>query len=73
MEEATRHPHNAARGAFVKVGGLTQPAPAPRFGRTPAAVPSPPAAAGEHTDEVLAECGFTPEEVAALRAAQAAG
>jgi len=73
MEEAARHPHNVERGTFVEVGGLTQPAPAPRFGRTPAAVPSPPAAAGEHTDEILAECGFTPEEVAALRAAQAAG
>ncbi|TDC42051.1 CaiB/BaiF CoA-transferase family protein [Micromonospora sp. KC213] len=39
--EAHRHPHNAARGTFVTVGGQLQPAPAPRFGRTPAAVPRP--------------------------------
>src|SRR6202050_673445 len=37
MEEAPRHPHNVARGSFVEVGGVVQPAPAPRFSRTPAA------------------------------------
>jgi crotonobetainyl-CoA:carnitine CoA-transferase CaiB-like acyl-CoA transferase len=39
--EAHRHPHNAMRGTFVEVGGIRQPAPAPRFSRTPAAVPRP--------------------------------
>jgi crotonobetainyl-CoA:carnitine CoA-transferase CaiB-like acyl-CoA transferase len=39
--EAHRHPHNAARGTFVEVGGVRQPAPAPRFSRTPTAVPGP--------------------------------
>ncbi|MFJ6198034.1 CaiB/BaiF CoA transferase family protein [Micromonospora sp. NPDC092111] len=39
--EAHRHPHNAARGTFVEVGGEVQPAPAPRFGRTPTATPRP--------------------------------
>nr|ALJ99846.1 coA-transferase III family protein [Micromonospora rosaria] len=39
--EAHRHPHNAARGTFVDVGGAAQPAPAPRFGRTPTATPRP--------------------------------
>ncbi|MBW4701059.1 CaiB/BaiF CoA-transferase family protein [Micromonospora sp. RL09-050-HVF-A] len=39
--EAHRHPHNAARGTFVAVGGEVQPAPAPRFARTPAAAPRP--------------------------------
>ncbi|MFI7601929.1 CaiB/BaiF CoA transferase family protein [Actinoplanes sp. NPDC049681] len=39
--EAPRHPHNRARGTFVEVGADTQPAPAPRFGRTPAAPPRP--------------------------------
>ena len=29
--EATVHPHNAVRGTFVDVGGVVQPAPAPRF------------------------------------------
>ena len=73
MEEAARHPHNAARGTFLEVGGITQPAPAPRFGRTPAAVPAPPVAPGAHTDQILAESGYTEEEIAALRSAQAAG
>ena len=39
--EAPEHPHNRARRAFVEVDGLIQPAPAPRFGRTPAAHPEP--------------------------------
>lgn len=39
--EAHRHPHNAARGTFVEVGGQVQPAPAPRFDRTPAPPPRP--------------------------------
>lgn len=41
--EASRHPHNTARGTFTNVGGNTQPSPAPRFSRTPAVTPpSPP-------------------------------
>lgn len=31
LDEAPTHPHNAARGAFVSVEGVAQPAPAPRF------------------------------------------
>jgi alpha-methylacyl-CoA racemase len=73
MEEAIRHPHNLARGTFVEVGGITQPGPAPRFSRTPSAVPAPPAAPGEHTEEILIEAGFTEAEVAGLRAAGAVG
>ena len=38
-EEAPRHEHNAARGTFVTIDEVVQPAPAPRFSRTPAAVP----------------------------------
>jgi alpha-methylacyl-CoA racemase len=50
--EAPDHPHNRARQAFVEVDGLTQPAPAPRFGRTP---PAPPRAARPATvEEILA-------------------
>lgn len=51
-EEAPTHPHNRARNAFVEVGGVPQPAPAPRFARTPPGVPSSPAEAG--IDEILA-------------------
>ncbi|MCM4080198.1 CaiB/BaiF CoA transferase family protein [Paractinoplanes hotanensis] len=43
--EAPAHPHNRARRTFLDVAGVTQPAPAPRFGRTPAREPQPPAAA----------------------------
>ncbi len=38
-DEAPRHPHNAARATFVELDGVVQPAPAPRFDRTPAAMP----------------------------------
>ena len=61
------HPHNAARGTFINVGGVIQPAPAPRFGRTPCATPAPPARPGADTDAVLAGLGFSPAEVIALR------
>ena len=71
FDEVLDHPHIRARGTFVEVDGVPQPAPAPRFDRTPAALDRPPAPAGHHTDEVLAERGFTVDEVAALRAAGA--
>ena len=47
------HPHNVARGAFVDVGGMVQPAPAPRFSATPADTPRPPGAAGADNDALL--------------------
>jgi crotonobetainyl-CoA:carnitine CoA-transferase CaiB-like acyl-CoA transferase len=43
--EASQHPHLRARGTFIEVDGVTQPAPAPRFSRTPQAQPTPPQAA----------------------------
>ena len=71
FDEAPRHPHNEARQSFVDVGGVTQPAPAPRFSRTPSAVRRPPVPAGADTDDVLGERGFEPGEIAALRASGA--
>src|ERR1017187_2184845 len=65
--DAPAHPHNAARGTFIKVGGVTQPGPAPRFDRTPCATPTPPTKPGAHTDAVLAGAGFSPGEITALR------
>ncbi len=67
LAEAPGHPYNTARGVFVDVGGLVQPGPAPRFGRTGAELPQPPPRRGQHTDEVLAGLGRTPEEIAGLR------
>ncbi|MFG3715976.1 CaiB/BaiF CoA transferase family protein [Micromonospora sp. NPDC047730] len=69
--EAPEHPHLASRRTFVEQGGITQPAPAPRFSGTPTALRRPPPQPGEHTDELLAEAGFDPGSVAALRAAGA--
>jgi alpha-methylacyl-CoA racemase len=69
MDETPQHPHIAERGTFTEVAGLVQPAPAPRFSRTPGAIARPPAHAGQHTDEVLAELGYDTERIAALRSA----
>jgi alpha-methylacyl-CoA racemase len=66
MNEAAQHPHNVARGTFVEVGGMTQPAPAPRFSRTTAAIDRAPAHDGEHTTEILRDWGLDDERVAAL-------
>jgi alpha-methylacyl-CoA racemase len=55
MAEAADHPHNVHRGTFVEVAGHTQPAPSPRFSRTPGEIRRPPAHAGQHSDEVLRE------------------
>jgi alpha-methylacyl-CoA racemase len=73
LGEAPTHPHNRARGTFIEVGGVTQPAPAPRFSRTPPGPPSPPAPPGAHTDQALADWGVDPGELARLRAAGAIG
>ncbi|MGH9103742.1 MAG: CaiB/BaiF CoA transferase family protein [Acidimicrobiales bacterium] len=71
LDEAPSHPHNRARGTFTEVGGVVQPAPAPRFSRTPGGVPGPPAPPGRDTDAVLADFGFDSGEVAGLRASGA--
>jgi alpha-methylacyl-CoA racemase len=65
--DAPAHPHNAARHTFIDVGGVTQPAPAPRFGRTACAPPSPPARPGADTDDVLTGLGFSAADIARLR------
>jgi alpha-methylacyl-CoA racemase len=68
LAEAPRHPHAAARNAFVEVGGVVQPAPAPRFLRTPADHPAPPPRPGADTDAVLTSLGLSATEMADLRA-----
>ena len=73
MQEAPSHPHNQQRGTFVEVDGVTQPAPAPRFSRTPSAVQRPPAQPGEHTEEALRDWGFSATDVDQLRSAGALG
>ena len=73
LAEAPRHPHNVARGTFVDVGGVTQPAPAPRYSATPTATPRATLPAGTDTDTVLGELGLTLGEVERLRAEGAVG
>ncbi len=66
-EETLADPHLAARATVVEIDGVPQPSPAPRFSATPAALDRPPPSPGEHTDAVLADAGYEPEEIAALR------
>ncbi len=58
LDEVEGHPQIRARETLVDLDGVVQPAPAPRFSRTPSAIQSPPAAPGEHTDAALADWGF---------------
>jgi alpha-methylacyl-CoA racemase len=71
MSEAAEHPHNVERGTFIEVGGMRQPAPAPRFSRTVPSVERPPAHAGQHSREVLADWGVAAERIDSLLASGA--
>jgi len=66
MQDAPMHPHNQARQAFVDIAGVRQPAPAPRFSRTPGSIQSPPPLLGEHTQQRLMDLGLSSEEIARL-------
>ena len=66
FREAAGHPHAVARDAHVAVGAVTQPAPAPRFSRTPGAVRGPPPERGGRGREALDAWGFRAEEVERL-------
>ncbi|MGV9321958.1 CaiB/BaiF CoA transferase family protein [Streptomyces sp. NPDC003660] len=68
LTEAPHHPHLRERGTFVEVEGVVQPAPAPRFSRTPGAIQRPPARPGQDTEEALLDWGFTVADLAELRA-----
>jgi alpha-methylacyl-CoA racemase len=63
LSEAPAHPHNRARSTFVDVGGVVEPAPAPRFSRTPPPVPTPPPSPGAHDTGILLGWGLTQEEI----------
>lgn len=65
--EATRHPHARARMSFMDAGGVVQPAPAPRFSRTPASIPRPPSMPGADADAALAEWGIDAPRIRELR------
>lgn len=63
MSEVRHHPHHQARETFLDDGEVWQPAPAPRFSRTPGEVHTQPSAIGEHTQEILREFGFSEESI----------
>ena len=67
FEEAINHPHNVARQGYVDVAGITQPAPSPRFSRTPPEIQGPPPGIGQHNETGLQDWGFSAEEVETLK------
>lgn len=69
LDEAPRHRHAQARNAFCDINGVIQPAPAPRFSRTPAGLPSPPPETGVGGENALRDWGVPAELVAAQREA----
>jgi alpha-methylacyl-CoA racemase len=70
-DEAPRHAHNAARETFIALDGVTQPAPAPRFSRTPATEPTAPVRAGTDSEAVLRDWGIPADAIAELKQAGA--
>lgn len=69
LAEAREHPHARDRGMFAVNGGMTQQAPAPRFGGTTLPLPPGRQQPGHATDDVLRGGWLTDEEIAELRAA----
>ncbi|MBI2754483.1 MAG: CoA transferase, partial [Betaproteobacteria bacterium] len=68
FSEARRDPHNVARRSFVTVAGVEQPAPAPRYSRTPGGVRHAPPERGAGGREALTDWGFSADEIRALAA-----
>ena len=66
LDEAPEHPHNKARGTFIEVDGVIQPAPAPRFSRTPASPPEPRSEEGEDLNG-LTDWGLNQEQINLLK------
>jgi len=67
FSEARSHPHNAARRNSVPIGGVEQPAPAPRFSRTPGAIRRAPPERGEGGRQALLDWGLSASDVDRLK------
>lgn len=70
FDEAPAHPHNVERQTFIELDGVTQPAPAPRFSRTPADFPQK---LERVAADILKDAGYDPAQVAELIACRAVG
>lgn len=66
MSESTKHAHNKARGTFVTINGIMQPAPAPRFSRTPSEINSAAGPAQPDLQQVLRDWGASEKSLAGL-------
>ena len=71
ISEVSQHPHHQARGTFVDHGDYWEPAPAPRFSRTPGELRGCAVPIGQNSGEILQEFGFTDDEIAAVLASGA--
>jgi alpha-methylacyl-CoA racemase len=69
-DEAPAHSHNRARGVFIEIDGITQPAPVPRFSRTPGAVQGGAARDGADSESILRDWGCNEDEIDSLKAAE---
>ena len=67
MGEAPEHPHNKERGTFIEIEGVVQPGPAPRFSRTAGEVQGPVPEAGQHSSEILADWGWSSDDISKLQ------
>lgn len=69
MVECMTHPHLAERQIFVRNNGIDEPAPAPKFSRTPGAIKNPPLDPLKDTHGALQAWGFSTSELSELAAA----
>lgn len=70
-DEAFDYDVNVERSVFADANGVVQPMPAPRFSRDQTVVGGPPPSPGQDSDAILAELGYSAEQVAELRSAGA--
>ena len=66
LDEVDQHPHNKERGLLINLGGIRQPAPAPRLSRTPGRAGKPGNPKGAETKEILRELGYSTGEIEAF-------
>jgi alpha-methylacyl-CoA racemase len=67
FSESRAHPHALSRRATVTVSQVEQPAPAPRFSRTPAKVGAAPPERGQGGAAALSQWGFSEEDIVRLQ------